>query len=430
MIMGLALGVAAVGCSKNDVSGCEVNADCPSGDICKDGVCYELCDDDLDCVVGFVCNGTYCERGKRLPPTIDHVTGNGSASCPQAEDGLCFTNGLVVYGTNLAGSAFSLNSTTGGASYSLAPGTRREDTRMDVLLPLDLVADTYLLVAMNSAGEAQLITNILQGEPANMTGDQVVDRVNQAPYTSRFVTQRMPVANDLIAHLNTGSSQLDPAILPPGGGNYTGNDIVSLINTGATSQINTARLVVGTTAGTVATGDHTHGPSAGSQLHMQRTAGTAGSAVLVDDTTLVSLCGDADGCDMRVGYRYFSAPTGLVRAILYGPPCRFHLDSSRNWAVAPDCLQRYEVNNGGGTEFHQPYASGGYGTDGSTGDGGPSWNVIEYYANGVPVCTLAEANVPSGASDTTNGFYFWMTTSAAGGTFTDASRTCELIIAD
>ncbi|MBI3178993.1 MAG: hypothetical protein HYZ27_04990, partial [Deltaproteobacteria bacterium] len=331
ILLSLALGAAALACNKQELSGCSVNADCPSGNICEKGTCYELCDDDLDCVVGFICNGDFCERGEREPPTIERVTGNGTANCPQARDGLCFADGLIVYGTNLTGSQFSLNSLTGGLSFSLALGARREATRMDLFLPPDLVEDDYLLVAMNSAGEAQATTNILQGEPgvpANMSGDEVVDLINQTPYTSRIVTQRLPVANDLITHLNTGSTQLDPAILPPGGGNYTGNDIVNLINTGGTTQIDAARLAtsdtllarinsatgtvligrlpVGTTAGTVAAGDHTHPGGGASQFHRQRTAATAGSAEQIDDATLLALCGDNEGCDMRVGYRYFN----------------------------------------------------------------------------------------------------------------------------
>ena len=153
---------------------------------------------------------------------------------------------------------------------------------------------------------------------------------------------------------------------------------------------------------------------------MQRTAATAGTSAAVDDTTFTALCGDADGCTIMLGYRYYNDPGyGISPSTLWGPPCRVQLDASRNWAVSPWCLQ----NIGGST----PYSSYGWGTDNNKSDCDPYCAVINYSANGIDACSLTDG--PMGGSDNQQGFYFGMT-STANTAFNSPNRTCELLIQD
>ncbi len=238
------LGLALVACDKTDPLGCAANRDCPTGHICLDERCAQVCDDQSQCPRGYVCTSDgVCARGSASAPRIDEVTGNGSTACPSSPAGRCFADGLVITGDGLDGATFGLESTTGGQSFPLALGSGPTATAVTVLLPETLIEGEFLLVAQNSAGEDQVGVRILQGEPGPaLTGQEMLQRINSEG-TSSFVIARMPAPDDMILHINNGTIKLDPDLLPPSGTTYDGNDIVGLINDGGTTlSINAGRL--------------------------------------------------------------------------------------------------------------------------------------------------------------------------------------------
>src|SRR5437867_2028696 len=109
--LGLVLGIAA--CSKNEV-GCTKSPECAPGQVCVSNRCAQLCNADAQCSAGTICEQGVCAPGTRQVPRIDSVVGGGSASCPAAESGYCFTDRFTVLGAGLSGASFSLDSTATG----------------------------------------------------------------------------------------------------------------------------------------------------------------------------------------------------------------------------------------------------------------------------------------------------------------------------
>lgn len=61
---------AAISVTVTTAVSCSVDADCPTGYICQDGVCVQAppqCTVDADCAEGYVCQGGVCVK---LPPSI------------------------------------------------------------------------------------------------------------------------------------------------------------------------------------------------------------------------------------------------------------------------------------------------------------------------------------------------------------------------
>ncbi len=170
---------------------------CPAGQAETDGSCRCLCENHSDCAA---CGGGLaCDaRGVCLPgtgPVITAVTGNDPSDPGRVLDG------LIVVGTLLAQASFELR-----AGAQVLPLTPRSgsDSGAELILPQDIRSGSYTLVATNQAGSAQVPVSLVLPE-------------------------------------------LD------------GQTLLARINSEATGELVVARLPVGTIAGTVAAGDHTHG---------------------------------------------------------------------------------------------------------------------------------------------------------------------------
>lgn len=170
------------------------------------------------------------------------------------------------------------------------------------------------------------------------------------------------------------------------------------------------------------------------RIHVQRVVDSEPAAI--DNKELLRLCGDEDGCNITIGYRYVetnpkgstssSAPTTSIPAIRWGPDCRFHIDTSSNtWSIPNYCHATYKVYREKKDESFQTYDSGAYGVD---GDG--SWFIVlGYFAYNSRVCVLAEDK--PGGSDSTTGFFFYMKKwDQQDLYFYNPKRTCELLISD
>ena len=292
-------------------------------------------------------------------------------------------------------------------------------------------------------GSVKLSSTVLPAATGAMTGTQIVSAIN-AGGTSGQINA---------GNIATGTTGTTVAL-----GNHT-HDASAIVS----GTIAYARLPVGTAASTVAAGNHTHdasaivsGTIAYARLPVGTTAGTvaAGNAVGLpyhlqalpnswnsgvtisgtDLTTVKTMCGDPGGCTIQIGVRHSSAyfsPTWYdLPAIMYGPPCRLHIDSANNWTLSPWCIQTYEVNNPPGTGVNdshttreQPYASDQFDT---LGGGYGTYILLQYYVGGQAVCTLSEGAPPSGSDD--GNLHFWMEQASGDTSFQNASRTCELHI--
>ncbi len=237
-------------CSNGEIVGCKNDSGCPAGHVCLSGSCEKLCELSSDCPRGYNCNDGVCSTGASSASLrIDALSGNGSANCPDTASGSCFADALLVTGVGLAEASFTLAGLEGADDYALALQTTATDTRATLALPTDLLPGRYLLTAVNGAAQAQVDVQILRGEPGpDMTGDELVTVINNEA-TLSFEIGLMPAANSLITLLNSGTTKLVPGILPPGSGgtNYTGNDIVDLVNGNATTPINADKLGTGDT---------------------------------------------------------------------------------------------------------------------------------------------------------------------------------------
>ncbi len=438
----------AAGCSRGEQLGCSSSDACPSGHVCLQAHCYEVCDNDLDCASSYVCTDGVCKSGTREPPAITAVVGAGSYDCPTAVGSRCFADRIVVEGQRLLGAAFSLK---GPRDFSLAPVGEPNGVRATVMLPADLVPGAYTLAAQNAAGDAQASVQILQGEPGppgpDLTGSEMLVRLNESATVGRLVTERMPIADALIQHLNTGSGsvKLSTNILPPlgSGGATSGNEIISLINDASTTgvidltraqHLSGADIVssINASSGTIL-----ESRLAPRSLHVTRSTSDYGTTAVINDDMLLQLCQDDDGCSITLGYRNSKVGSETVAATLFGPTCRFHIDSARHWAISNGCNWTYWVVDQAPdpdvSYYYRPYASGLFGQDGA----GDARAVLKYSAFDTWVCILAESPPTDGreslGADAAPGFYFWLSTqtvTSAGVSFDGANRTCELVIED
>jgi Cys-rich repeat protein len=229
-----ALALAGTACDHDEgMVGCTNNTQCPEGNICDAGRCRVVCSDDGDCSRGTICVDSICEQGTRTgAPDITGVIGDGSQNCTDSPDDRCFGDAIHVQGERLLGASFRLdNQGTGPSFTNLGIGSTNTDIQVEVELPTDLVPGSYLLVAANAAGSDQVDVQILQGEPGPaLTGQEMLTAINTEG-TGMFVVARLPTANDVITHINSGSIKIDPSLLPPDGGTaYDADDIVGLVN--------------------------------------------------------------------------------------------------------------------------------------------------------------------------------------------------------
>jgi hypothetical protein len=499
LLSSLLLALALASCKSEETLGC--SSTCPSGNACIEGKCEQVCEDDGDCAAGARCERDICVVSAGGRPVIATVSGDGSTSCPDAVSGTCFTDRVIVSGQALLGSEFRLE---GAATYTLAVAPDSTAIRATLLLPGDLLPGEYTLVAQNAAGSDDTGVLILQGEPGpDSTGTELVARLNGSGTTGRFVVERMPVADVLIQHLNaaSGAYKLKAEILnatASSGGPSTGNAVVDLINGSGTSTVIAANRVeppsgsslvslINLGSGTISAARVS--PPAGSTLMAQintEVSGTISASrveppsglTLLDrinaaasgtidearlptrrlykqDTTadanaldvtfaeLLPLCGDADGCTLQLGYRFYDIDgidSGAsnyypdVPSTLWGPSCRMHLDEATGfWSIAQWCVQGYWTDSGNGTgRWNYIYASANADRD---GDGDPV-SLLVYYTNGGFGCFLSEVRPTIGTDLLQNTdvadqkFYFWMNSQATPGYFDSPSRSCELLVED
>ena len=402
--------VSLSACSRKDTSGCAQNTDCPDGHVCLSDKCEQVCAVDSDCAAGRYCDGEICIAGRRESPVISGITGNGDpGACLAATGKNCLGTAIVVTGSNLGGSSFLLaSSLPNGPQYTLTPalGGRVQDAVVD-LVPTtggsSLVFGQYLLTATNAAGTAQAEVEMLKGDKGDK-GDQ--------------------------------GDKGDPGSIA----SLTGNDIVFAINdTETTLQILAARVAGGGGGGTRYTYDNstnvTTTPITHDRMVVKLNGLNSGPATLdLKGTRLKDLCGDEDGCTIRLGMTNWHVAPYVIAAPLMGAPCHFSLDANNNWAVSPTCT-----------------LSAGWGTDGGNDYDVPnpphnrSWVVLHNFA-----CYLSEA-APTGATagledDTAVGFYLiashpsWagsyfptkptLSTDPPGWDPTDTQRACILIVDD
>ena len=109
-----ALLVALAACRDSVPTRCRSTRECSAGFACVAGTCRTLCNSDEVCAVDEL-----CEAGACVPngsPRLAGVYGNGPAACPDATQGLCFDNALLVAGHNLQAATFQLR---GARTYDL-----------------------------------------------------------------------------------------------------------------------------------------------------------------------------------------------------------------------------------------------------------------------------------------------------------------------
>ncbi len=171
-----------------------------------------------------------------------------------------------------------------------------------------------------------------------------------------------------------------------------------------------------------------------SRIRVQRVVDSEPAAI--DQKELLALCGDEDGCNITIGYRYVetdpkgssssSAPSTSIPAIRWGPECRFHIDTiSNTWSIPGFCHAKYKIYRKNKEESYQSYISGASDVDGD----GERMIVLGFIAGSSVVCVLSEDK--EGGSDSTTGFFFFMKKwDQQDLYFYNPKRTCELLISD
>jgi hypothetical protein len=179
----LLLGTA---CSKRDAEG-----SCPPGSLRIGGECVRLCANDLECEAGRICADGTCVPGDRPAPRITALDGDGADLCPDAPSTHCVATGLWVSGENLEGGAFALTTSPGGTRTPLTVlAVEAGRVHVGTIDPTTFPAGGYVLSAANAAGSADQGLTFLQGPPGPAM-----------------------TPNDMIAHINTGSTTLNFARL-------------------------------------------------------------------------------------------------------------------------------------------------------------------------------------------------------------------------
>jgi hypothetical protein len=207
-------------------------------------------------------------------PQINDLYGNSP------EDPTQIFDGMVIKGDYLDGASFHLQS----QSEMIALNTRNQNANeAEILLPSDIHSGEYLLVVSNEAGsnsqslaltlpelDGQLQLERLNNEATGTLGFHLFP-IGQTAQTlaagdhdhAEYLTEEE--ANALYATnvaLNDfyNKTEIDAllATLSSGGQALTGNDIVTLLNSGVTETIDISALPVGQSDQSLARGDHDH----------------------------------------------------------------------------------------------------------------------------------------------------------------------------
>ena len=193
--------LAAAACTGGDVqpttdlpvgSACTTTGQCAGGLVCQASVCAKLCTTRADCPVDEICRPEGICGAPEIGslPTLDLIIGNDPV------DSNTVRNGLIINGTFLADASFELlDGTNSPIAIVVANQT---DTSADIYLPADVADGAYTLVALNVAGETQ--ANVTLTLPT-LTGDMIVDKLNDVATTGVLGTARLPMGG-------TGTAQV------------------------------------------------------------------------------------------------------------------------------------------------------------------------------------------------------------------------------
>lgn len=197
--------ITLAGCSGSSTArpdeACSANAGCSAGSICLDGQCFLLCTIQAHCPAGTLCgpDGVCLPPVAGDPPTIATVIGNNAADPTRVMDG------IVVSGTGLGNAVFEVQDTS---SLIVALDVRSQTaTSAELVFPADVLSGEYSLVATNAAGSTQTPVTLTLPD---LTGDQIVSKLNDTATTGVIDISRLPVGTtaDTVA---AGSSVLTEA---------------------------------------------------------------------------------------------------------------------------------------------------------------------------------------------------------------------------
>ncbi len=160
---------------------CRETADCISGEICLDGKCVVVCTapGQADCPPGQLCTGGVCKEPQ--PGALPRIT---DVFGNEPGDPTRVRNGLWVSGVTLANATFEL--TQGNTAWPLTP-LSQTDLLVELLLPVDVRSGAYALVAANRSGSDQIPITLTLPE---LDGDTLLSRINTAAGTLLFA--RLP----------------------------------------------------------------------------------------------------------------------------------------------------------------------------------------------------------------------------------------------
>lgn len=176
--IGSVLVLAVSGCfatAPDKKAECQSDANCRSGYACIDNACASPCATQSDCSSSQVCFTGYCvARAAGSVPSIDSVAGNADGRPVQVKDG------FLVAGHGFSTAAFELDGDGWAAPLSVKS---QSDTKAEVVwsqatlsaLPAHAHQGAYQLVATNRSGSALASVSLLLPE---YSGDDLVSRIN------------------------------------------------------------------------------------------------------------------------------------------------------------------------------------------------------------------------------------------------------------
>lgn len=171
-LLGLACfawGAACTPTSSQSDSGCSVNTDCDSGEVCVDGGCEQVCSNDFQCKAeATACIDGTCKpcEGCRDVPRVSGIDGTGSEDGVDDYSSRRLRDRLVLEGTNLEGALVTIS----GGRYDRRQLERcgdGADRELQVGLPGDIEPGTYELTVANQAGSCNTSVQLLRGEPGS-----------------------------------------------------------------------------------------------------------------------------------------------------------------------------------------------------------------------------------------------------------------------
>ncbi len=165
----LLLQIAVLGCSGNkSESGCSVNT-CDPGYVCVERDCLKVCESDLNCPDGSICEANTCVVGGRAgEPTITAVDGDSTMLDGASGHVAHLAEGrVVIRGTNLLGAQVTLRNMQREWELTVCS---TGDTEIAALLPSDLpasagAATSYTLSVANQVSSCSATLPVLQGTP-------------------------------------------------------------------------------------------------------------------------------------------------------------------------------------------------------------------------------------------------------------------------